>query len=243
MLERAPQILAAWAQRVSAERLFQRDKESALTEMAAWLPLIDAASRGDADAERELYKLVAFFGRSTGMEGLPPSTGIARLILLGEAITEVDPPSAPRALITLRALIRVAADAHALGQGERHNIERIKELREYSPVFRWSPTTVVGFLLGSMASEVLDPLIGRLLREAAASGARRVILDVSGAPPDDDRFHRTIEEILGKNAELRVELVLSGLRDPERTLSALRAVGTDLSRVSLIRGLGELSAE
>ena len=243
MLERAPEILAAWATRVGAERLFQRDKESALTEMAGWIPLLDAATSGDEASERELYKLVAFHARSAGMEAQPPSTVVARLVLLGEAIAEAAPASSAKSVALVRALIRVAADAHALGQTERFTGVRLRELRDISPVFQWSPTTLVGFLLGSMASEVLDPLIGRLLREAVASGARRIVIDVSGAPPDDDRVHRTVEEILGENAELRLEPVLCGLRDPDATRAKLVAMGVDESRLKMVKRLDELAPQ
>ena len=77
----------------------------------------------------------------------------------------------------------------------------------------------------------------------ASRPARRIVIDVSGAPPDDDRFHRTVEEILGKNAELRLELVLCGLRDPDATRAKLVALGVDESRLKMVKRLDEIAPQ
>jgi hypothetical protein len=73
--------------------------------------------------------------------------------------------------------------------------------------------------------------MGRLLRETARTGADVVVLDTFGAARDNELFHRTIQAFTRSEVGCRVTLVLTGLRDPEATKSALKAIGCNMERI------------
>jgi hypothetical protein len=232
-------VLTAWAELLDREQVGPRGgRDAALAELGPWLELIDSAVAGDEPAKKELDKLVAFQARSLGIEDRPASSAVLRVHLLGEALAQVNGKLSPPLRAHLRWLMRIAADAHALGAAERSENRHHREIRDFSPVFRLRGDTVVAMMLGPMTPEIIDAITGRLLRECAASGAKVAVLDCFGAAEDDDRFHRTIAAMLAASSARDLELVLTGLRDPERTRRALQAIDAKLERLRLVPSLG-----
>jgi hypothetical protein len=196
--------------------------------MAIWKLTIE----DDEASTHELHKLVAFHARSLGAEGRPASLAMMQIELLGDALH--GPEAAPldvRTSKVLREIARIVADSHALGAMERAKFRHQLEIRDFSPVIRLGETTVVGFLLGAMERELIDAMIGRLLREAARTNADQVILDCFGAARDNETFHRTIQSFMKHEVGCRIHLTLSGLRDTDATRTALTSLGCNLERL------------
>jgi hypothetical protein len=228
--ERRGRILAAWLDHLEPSAL-GGDAHLA-SELEGWLVLFAAALEGDRSAHGDLRRLVAMAARRWCSQGRPASTSVSRLLALEDALFAVLGPDhgldGPA-----RELVRIAADAHALGQSERERALAERGLIEATPVLSFGESLVAGFLLCSMAPDNLDALMGRLMRMAVGSGASTVLIDVAGAPPDDDRFHRTIAGFLESEVAHGRTLVISGLRDPEATLAALRAQQAPLARLEV----------
>ena len=90
---------------------------------------------------------------------------------------------------------------------------------------------IVGFLLGPMEAEILDALFGRVLRESVRAGAKTIVIDCFGADEDDELFHRTIFSLQEQPPGDDLDVVLTGLRDIERTRTLLEAAGAKLDRI------------
>ncbi|MCC7384500.1 MAG: hypothetical protein IT384_21815 [Deltaproteobacteria bacterium] len=226
-------ILARWLDLVAKEEVLSGSREALESELSGWLELLEAAS-APGPSRHELDKLVAFHARSQGLENLPASATALRVHLLEDAARDVHGELPPELHSQLKWMLRVAADAHALGQAEHLENRHHREIRDFSPLLRLDDDTVVAFMLGPMTPELIDAVTGRLLRDCAATGATTAVLDVLGAQPDDDRFHRTIVALLESDVGRRLKLVLSGLRDVEGTRAALGRLGADLARLELV---------
>lgn len=234
------ELLETWLQALEAERALSGSKEAAAAELGTWLALLEPAAEGDEPAQHELFKLVAFHARSLGFEGQPASLVVLRVELLQEALRTAggtEPAPALRAVV--RSMLRIAADAHALGAAERLTAKHHREIRDFSPLVRLDEQTVLAFMLGPMTPELIDAITGRLLRECAMIGAKTAVLDVFGAAADDDRFQRTIAELLRQPPAKNLTLVLAGLRDVEGTRAALSGLGVDPARVRFTATLSE----
>jgi hypothetical protein len=231
-LDKAKRQLAdAWLERLEREHVLMGQREATRSALERWLDYLGPTAEGDQSTAHELYKLVAFHARNLGAEGRPASAALMQIILLEDALKETlpDPPSAITGVV--REMMRVVADAHALGSGERARSRHHLEIRDFSPVIRLQDKTILGFLLGAMESDLIDAMMGRLLRETARSGADVVVLDTFGAARDNELFHRTVHAFQRSEVGCRVTLVLTGLRDTEATKAALRATGCNMERI------------
>lgn len=223
-LEMGEEIAGAWISALEQAHVLMGARDAVSSELSRWLALLGPAMEHDQAAAHELYKLVAFHARALGAEGRPASAALMQIWLLQDLMP---PGAAP----LMRELGKVTADAHALGAAERAKNRHQLEIRDFSPVVRLGDETIVGFLLGAMESDLIDAMIGRLLREAARSGADHVVLDCFGAARDNAVFHRTVEAFLRHEIGIRLTLILAGLRDPDATRAALTALGCNMERV------------
>jgi hypothetical protein len=198
-----------------------------------------AAASGDAEARQELLALVALAARRLASEGRPASAAVLRCLALEDALFAVLGPDHGLDRLA-RELVRVAADAHQVGHAERERERMKRRLIDATPVVRLGERAVLGFLLGAMDADTVDALMGRVMRVAVGTGAPRIVVDVAGAPPDDDLFHRTVLGFLASEVGHRRHLVITGLRDPERTRAALAALGARLEGLTLAGELGPL---
>jgi hypothetical protein len=239
MMER---ILEAWLDQIAAEQLAVSSQEALAAELSGWLALLGPASEGDAPAKHELLKLIALHARSLGYEEKPASATVLRIALLQDAHLEAHGQIPPKTREIIRWMIRVAADAHALGQAERLSAKHQREIRDFSPIVRLDDQTVLAFMLGPMSPELIDAILGRLLRECASCSAKVAVLDVFGAAAADDRFHRTIAELLESEPGKKLTLVLAGLRDADPTKAALQKLGVDLSRLRFVEHVNQFLA-
>lgn len=224
-------MLDAWVRRMAAAKVLMGEKEGIEAELSGWLELLDRAVAGEAWAETELSRLVALHARNLGAEGRPASAVLMQIILLDETLQEVGRADQTRELI--QHLLRLVADAHEAGVTQRLTAKHRKRLSAMAPVIRLGDRAVVGFLLGPMQPELLDALVGRVLREAVRSGAKVAVIDCLGADRDDEIFHRTIAAMQKQPPGDRLRLILTGLRDPDRSRQELERFGVDLERVQV----------
>jgi hypothetical protein len=232
-LEKARGAIAeSWVTRLEAAHVLMGSKDAIQSELARWLAHLGPTIDGDASQARELYKLVAFHARNLGAEGKPASAALMQALLLDDAVREgIGSEASVRDV--MREVMRVVADAHALGASERAKNRHNLEIRDFSPVIRVGDKTIMGFLLGAMETDLIDAMIGRLLRETARTSADVVVLDTFGAARDNDTFHRTVQAFMRSEVGCRITLVLTGLRDPEATRTALKALGCNMERLRI----------
>jgi hypothetical protein len=198
----------------------------AAAELEGWIELLYAARDGDAGAETDLYRLIAMHGRRLGQEGRPASAAILQPLLLEdtlEAELGVDHPFRSH----VRELVKIVADAHALGQGERTENAHDKMLRTSSPVLRLGQRAVVGWLIGPLRPDTIDAVVGRLFAECAGAGAPMAILDLSTAGPPTDVFFRTVAGYSKSDVAKKYRLVITGVDETAR--EQIAALGADLS--------------
>jgi hypothetical protein len=213
-----PKLIEAWLDRLEGAHVLMGNRDAAMSELMRWLDYLGPTADGDQSTAHELHKLVAFHARNLGAEGRPASAALMQILLLEDALEAVgqrgseatedrgsarsrEPPKAApleaedRTVLapTLRELLRVVADAHALGASERARNRHHLEIRDFSPVVRLGEKSIMGFLLGNMDGDLIDAMMGRLLRETVRSGADVVVLDTFGAARDNDTFHRTVQ--------------------------------------------------
>jgi hypothetical protein len=225
------QIADAWLDRVESAHVMMGPREATKNELSRWLDYLGPAADEDASSSHELYKLVAFHARSLGADGRPASAALMQVLLLEDVIGESMKAGDKPLSLVLREMIRVVADAHALGSSERAKNRHNLEIRDFSPVIRVGEKTIMGFLLGNMDADLIDAMMGRLLRETVRTGADVVVLDTFGAARDNELFHRTVQAFLRSEVGCRVTLVLTGLRDVEATRNALKDLGCNMDRL------------
>lgn len=242
MMNEVAAIVSAWTARADAERVLERDREASIAELAGWVVLALTA-KDDASATAELLKLVALHGRMVGFEGRPASSLALRMVGLEQAWASAAPGSFPGVSSVLRAMLRVAIDAHGLGLGEARDARHHRAVRDMTPVFRAGPGRVVVILIGPMIAELIDSAMARLLHECAAAEARVAVIDVLGAAPDDARLYHTLAALLRDPVGAHLSLVLSGLPDAERTQAGLVAAGCDMSRIRWMPRLSDVLSE
>ncbi len=203
-------MLQRWLSALERERALIGSRAEAEARLTAWVPWIVAAVGGDPAAEAELLRIVALDARNLAQESRAASTVVTQSMLLDEAWPE--PPHAVRRLT--RLLVRVAADAHALGaMGVREAAHR-RLLADHTPVVpiegRW-----LGFLMGPPDPDVIDGVLGRLLRAAAGAGAKEVGLDLSASPGPDPVLLRTLDGFAGMDTGPVRRLTVLGLETPQ----------------------------
>lgn len=228
LLNRLDPVLAAWLGHLEANQVQMAPLAGLKSELSGWLKLLATDDLADRDT---LMRQVAFHARNLGAEGRPASAAVMQALLLEDGLRAagVDPsPWAPR----IREMVRVVADAHALGASVR--LQRsFHERLVRAPLVRIPGRAMVAFLVGGMQAELIDSVLGRLLRAGAGSDEPLTILDVSGAPDDDQTFHRSLHGFATRPDFRGLTLQVCGLRDPEATQRALDQLSTPKDRVVL----------
>lgn len=222
-------IRAEWIHRLEQAHVLMGPRDAIDSELGRWLDHVGATASGDESAARELHKLVAFHARALGAEGRPASAALTQVLVLEESVDAIHPGAALGPVF--RELLRIVADAHALGASERAKNRHQLEIRDFSPVVRVGEATLLGFLLGSMESDLIDAMLGRLLRETVRTGAEHVVLDAFGAARDNDTFHHTIAAFQRHEVGGRVHLTITGLRDADATREHLASLGCNMERL------------
>lgn len=232
-------VLDAWIGHLAKEKLLMAEREALTAELGAWLPLLYAGAAGDAGAATELFRFVALHCKGLGHDGRPASAVVMQIACLKDVLTQTEGTPDPARMKLVHEMVRVAADAQALGQSERLEERAYDLLKHRSPVFTLSKV-VVGCLVGPMRAELLDSLFARVLRECARHGIDRMIVDISSADEPDDRFFRTIQGLLTSPDVPPVSVVISGVRDLDTAARALHKLGIDTPRLELAERLAEV---
>lgn len=223
--------LNAWLERLRAAGVTMAQAEAAASEFGGWLELLDRAVDGDASAEGDLYRLSAMHGRRLGQEGRPASAAILQPLLLADTL-DTELGTGHRFAGHVRELVKIVADAHALGHTERLENKQNKLLRTSTPILR-TANGVVGWIVGPMLADTIDAIVGRLFAECAAAGAERAVLDLSTAQPPNDVFFRTVAGYTKSDIAPKYRLVLTGVEDPDAMRAAIAKLGADTTRFDI----------
>lgn len=221
-------ILAGWLERAAAAKLLTPNREVAQSQVDGWLDLLLAETESSA----ELDRLVAFECRNLGQTGRPASATISSLLALEDSVKDElgkDHPATAHA----RELVKIAADAHALGHGQRLEASHQKLLSTSTPVLRFKDKAVVGWLMGPILADAIDALLGRVFSSCAGTGAPIAIVDISAAEPPNDLLYRTIEGYAASDVAPKFRLVLTGVPDVDAVRATLNDRGVDTSKVGL----------
>ena len=193
-------------------------------EFAHWISLLHGACAEDGWSEAELYRIVALHTRNLGADGHPASAALMQALLLQETLMSSAANKAPMDRV-IREILRVVADAHALGHSQRIRKKHRNQLRDGSPVFSHHGTTT-GCLIGQIDAELLDQVCTRIIREAQCSQATRVVIDVSGATIDPELFRRTLGDFSQVEGIEQAKIIVSGASTTlARTLGELKNEG------------------
>src|SRR5262249_15472065 len=158
-----------WIRALEKAHVLMGPREAIAALLGRWLTFFAPASGGDEAASKELFKLVAFHARGLGGEGRPASAALMQFLALADVLGDAGALREPEAKL-IRELPRIVADSHALGASERAKTRHHLEIRDFSPIIRLGDSTIVGFLLGAMETDLIDAMIGRVLRECARTG-------------------------------------------------------------------------
>ena len=229
------ELLERWLDRLETSGALIDGRPATRARLEAWFPWLQAAATGDESARAELMRLVALDARNLAQEGRPASTVVAQPLLLAGAW------SAPAADELCQLLVRVAADAHALGIAGVHEAAQQRLLAKHAPVValgdRW-----LGYLIGPMAADVIDGLFGRLMTGAAGMGATDIAVDVSGAQGPTPLFYRTLKGFSDTDTGSVRRLTVTGLAHTaifERELEAMSIPSTRVTTGSLSTWLAD----
>lgn len=187
---------------------------------AGWLELLEAAPD-------ELEGLVALHARSEAEAGRPASRVVGPLLALAPLVEARAP---------VERLIRLSADAAAVGAATRVDRQHRRRARTHNPVLPVSADRILACAVGPLDGEVLDALLGRALGLAAARGASELWLDLSGVDDHDldlDLLSATAGAYPEHELASEVRLVVSGLETPERLRATLTARGVAMDRVEV----------
>lgn len=192
----------------------------------AWAELLEGS---EADLE-ELEGLVALHARSLGESGRPASQAVLQVHVVSTlpGLTSKRQTLGP----WIERLVRVAADAHAIGAATRLERRGSRRLRERLPVLEIPGGTVLACAVGRLDGDMLDVLLGRAFVVAMGAGAREVALDLGGADEIDERA--LLDTLVGfKRHELagKLRLVVIGAPDPDGLTARLRTRGVGSEQV------------
>ena len=195
--------------------------------LEGWVPWLEAAAAGDQSAQAELLRIVALDARNLAQEGRAASSAIAQPLLLERAW-----PTSSDARRLSHLLVRVAADAHALGAAGVRDAAHRRLLARRTPIIPIG-TGWLGFMVGAIDPDVLDGVLGRLLQVAAGSGAAEVALDLSGAEPPDALLARTLLGFVTVDTGPVRRLTVTGVGDPDALLRTLARDKVPPARVAV----------
>lgn len=216
-------VLERWLTLLGEARLLMGPRDAVASELSGWLEQLADPS---PEARDELLRQVALHARGLGAEGRPASAALGQLHLLRDALGDDEDAG-------LRELERVTVDAHASGAAARGQRMQARLLERSAPLIHIPGVAVAGFLVGSMAPEVLDALFARLLQAVVGTPEPRLILDISGAPRDDETFHHTLLGFTRLPDFAGRVLRVSGVEDPDRTAEALAKLQVPPGRIRL----------
>jgi hypothetical protein len=233
-MERMDAVLDLWIRRLEEHRVHMAPIPALRSQLSGWLQLIATLDQTDKD---DLLRQVALHARNLGTEGRPASAAIMQVHLLEEALRHAECELSPlRPYLT--EMLRVVADAHALGASSRQ-ARNFRDRLGQAPIVTLPGQAVLGFLVGGMQAELIDTVLGRLLRAGAGCDEAKTILDVSAAPRDDETFHRSLFGFASAPEFEGMTLVVCGLEDPEVTKIALQRLKTPEGRLFVVNGLDE----
>ncbi len=222
-IEARQRVVSAW------QSAFPRAPASRAAELDGWLELL-----GQKAALPDLLRQVALWAENAALEGQPASVLLKELSFVHQTIERQHPQSAERFF----TLLGTAMDAHGAGQHERWRRRNHLERARTSPVFGIRSELVAAFYSGAFDSEPLDAVFGRLLLECAGRGATWGLMDVSGARPETDLFHRTLRGFPALDLQHPKTLVITGLADPDATRAAVEALGYRGPRIHFESDIG-----
>ena len=224
-------LLERWLDRLEADGLLVGGRAATAARLQGWLPWLQAAAEGDASAEAELLRIVAFDARNQAQEGRPASLAVSQPLLLAAVWSEVSAEVSQR---LSQLLVRVAADAHALGAAGVKDGQQRTLLGRRTPVTRFGDRWL-GFIVGPLDAEVVDVVLDRLLVAAVGAGARETGVDLSGAEAPNPLFLRTLEGFAKSDTGSVARLTVTGVVDAPRYVQALAANGVRPERVAFGR--------
>ncbi len=155
----------------------------------------------------------ALFGRNLGARGVPPS----HLLRVFDALERTEDAA------EIRTLRNATLDAHALGGFDRWESHRKADAVRSVPVVRLRRALVAAFPSGAVDAEILDVLVGRLLRAAVGSGATRAVIDVSHVELDRDLWVRSLAGLSELGLPPSLSVVICSTEDPSPWVEAIQA--------------------
>ncbi len=220
-------LLERWLDQLESASALIESRTATAQRLEGWIPWLEAAMGNDESARAELMRIVALDARNLAQEGRPASTVITQPLLLSTAWPEFS----ESALELSHLLVRVAADAHALGNAEVKDARQRILLARHSPIVP-TPVGWLGYLIGPMVPDVIDGVFGRLLQAAATTAAAEVAVDVSGAEGPNPLFVRTLEGFAEADTGSVLRLTVTGVDGTELTQELARR-SVPLHRVSV----------
>ncbi len=161
------------------------------------------------EAWSELSGVIALFARGEGEAGRPASGVVLPVAALAAAIRSVGGESGVGA-----DLLRVAADAHAVGLGTRHGRRLARMLERSSPVLELPDGRVLACPVGHLDGDLIDAVLFRAFALAAASGAAEVVLDLSAATiADEQALLSTLRRFPEHERASALRLTVTGVDD------------------------------
>lgn len=221
-------FLERWLDALDAAGALIGDRAATKARLEGWVPWIDAAAGGDDAAQAELLRIVALDASNLAQEGRAASSAVTQPLLLDRAWPT--PTEAQRRLAHL--LVRVAADAHALGAAGVKDLARSRLLARHTPIVPIG-RGCLGFIIGPIGPDVVDGVIGRLLQVAAGVGATEVALDLSGAEPPNALLSRTLAGFVTVDTGPVRRLTVTGVEAPDALAEVLHRKQVPDERVTV----------
>lgn len=219
-------LLERWLDQLEEAKALIDGRESTAARLEGWLPWLEPAADDDEAAQSELMRIVALDARNLAQEGRAASVVVAQPLLLASAWPD------HRGAKLSQLLVRVAADAHTLGTVAAKEAKFRALVGRAAPVVplgdRW-----LGYLIGPMAAEVIDGVLGRLLSAAAGAGRTQVALDIAGAEPPNDVFVRTLSGFTATNTGSVERLTITGVTDPDALAAQLKTEGVPSAQIRI----------
>lgn len=226
-----------WLTRVQALKVLTEERALLGSVVRGWLEALEKPDDATDVAER-----VALYGRSLGTDGQPASAAVLQGVLLRD-ILAASPDIDPEIVTRSTELIRILADAHALGSLEREKLRARRARQSAAPVLCIAGVGVIGFIADTADADLVDGVVARVLRECAGRGERQAIIDIGGARREDQLIHRTIAGFTTSSDAERYHLVVTGLASLSRTRMALEELKANFERLTLAETLDEFLAQ
>ncbi len=225
-----------WLGRVQALKVLTEDRTLLGSVVRGWLEALQKP-----DDATDLSERVALYGRSLGTDGQPASAAVLQGVLLRDILAAAD---AGEDIVTrTTGLIRILADAHALGSLEREKLRARRARQSAAPVLCIAGVGVIGFVADTADADLVDGVVARVLRECAGRGERQAIIDIGGARREDQLIHRTIAGFTTSGDADRYHLVVTGLGPVSRTRIALEGLNANFERLTLAETLDGFLAQ